>query len=165
VLTIGQGEEHKTPATVAELCRRFAQSGLTRADCVVAVGGGMVTDVAGFAAAVYHRGVAVVHVPTTLLGMVDAAIGGKTGVNLPEGKNPRRGVLAAGGRAVRHRPAGLAARARVAVRQRRDGQVPLPDRRRSARPPARGAHRPVRRHQGGPSSPSTPKSAPASGPR
>jgi 5-deoxy-5-amino-3-dehydroquinate synthase len=87
VLTIGQGEEHKTPATITELCRRFAQSGLTRADCVVAVGGGMVTDVAGFAAAVYHRGVAVVHVPTTLLGMVDAAIGGKTGVNLPEGKN------------------------------------------------------------------------------
>jgi 5-deoxy-5-amino-3-dehydroquinate synthase len=87
VLTIGQGEEHKTPATVEELCRRFARVGLTRADCVVGVGGGMVTDVAGFAAAVYHRGVAVVHVPTTLLGMVDAAIGGKTGVNLPEGKN------------------------------------------------------------------------------
>ncbi len=56
-------------------------------DVVVAVGGGVVTDVAGFAAASYHRGVAVVHVPTTLLGMVDAAIGGKTGVNLPEGKN------------------------------------------------------------------------------
>jgi len=54
---------------------------------VVAVGGGVVTDTAGFAAAVYHRGVGVVHVPTTLLGMVDAAIGGKTGVNLPEGKN------------------------------------------------------------------------------
>jgi 5-deoxy-5-amino-3-dehydroquinate synthase len=87
VLTIGQGEAHKTLATVEELCRRFARAGLTRADCVVAVGGGMVTDVAGFAAAVYHRGVEVVHVPTTLLGMVDAAIGGKTGVNLPEGKN------------------------------------------------------------------------------
>ncbi len=53
----------------------------------MAVGGGLVTDVAGFAAAVYHRGVGVTHVPTTLLGMVDAAIGGKTGVNLPEGKN------------------------------------------------------------------------------
>jgi 5-deoxy-5-amino-3-dehydroquinate synthase len=87
VLTIGRGEEHKTLATVEDLCRRFARSGLTRADCVVAVGGGMVTDVAGFAAAIYHRGIAVVHVPTTLLGMVDAAIGGKTGVNLPEGKN------------------------------------------------------------------------------
>jgi 5-deoxy-5-amino-3-dehydroquinate synthase len=60
---------------------------MNRADCVVAVGGGIVTDVAGFAAASYHRGIDVVHVPTTLLGMVDAAIGGKTGVNLPEGKN------------------------------------------------------------------------------
>ncbi len=87
VLTIGQGEAHKTLATIEDLCRGFAAAGLTRADCVVAVGGGMVTDVAGFAAAVYHRGVEVVHVPTTLLGMVDAAIGGKTGVNLPEGKN------------------------------------------------------------------------------
>ncbi len=58
-----------------------------RSDCIVAVGGGLVTDVGGFAAAVYHRGLPVVHVATTLLGMVDAAIGGKTGVNLPEGKN------------------------------------------------------------------------------
>jgi len=87
VFTIGQGEEHKSLATVEELCRAWARWGLTRADCVVGVGGGLVTDVAGFAAAVYHRGVPVVHVPTTLLGMVDAAIGGKTGVNLPEGKN------------------------------------------------------------------------------
>ena len=73
--------------SVEELCRDFSRWGLTRADVVVAVGGGVVTDTAGFAAAVYHRGVAVVHVSTTLLGMVDAAIGGKTGVNLPEGKN------------------------------------------------------------------------------
>jgi 5-deoxy-5-amino-3-dehydroquinate synthase len=87
VFTIGEGEEAKTLATVEELCRAWARWGLTRADRVVAVGGGLVTDVAGFAAAVYHRGVGVVHVPTTLLGMVDAAIGGKTGVNLPEGKN------------------------------------------------------------------------------
>ena len=84
---LGDGEAHKTLATVEQLCRDFARAGLTRRDCVVAVGGGMVTDVAGFAAASYHRGIAVVHVPTTLLGMVDAAIGGKTGVNLPEGKN------------------------------------------------------------------------------
>ncbi|MGH9094752.1 MAG: 3-dehydroquinate synthase, partial [Acidimicrobiales bacterium] len=69
------------------LCRHFARWGLTRGDVVVAVGGGVVTDTAGFAAAVYHRGVPVVHVPTTLLGQVDAAIGGKTGVNVPEGKN------------------------------------------------------------------------------
>jgi 5-deoxy-5-amino-3-dehydroquinate synthase len=81
------GEPAKCMETVEELCREWARWGLHRADVVVAVGGGVVTDVAGLAAAVYHRGVAVVHVPTTLLGQVDAAIGGKTGVNLPEGKN------------------------------------------------------------------------------
>lgn len=85
--TIGQGEAAKSMATVESLCRRFALWGLTRYDCVVAVGGGLVTDVGGFAAAIYHRGTPVVHVATTLLGQVDAAIGGKTGVNLPEGKN------------------------------------------------------------------------------
>ena len=84
---MGDGEEAKGLEMVEELCRAFSRWGLTRADVVVAVGGGVVTDTAGFAAAVYHRGVAVVHVPTTLLGQVDAAIGGKTGVNLPEGKN------------------------------------------------------------------------------
>jgi len=87
VFEIGAGEETKSLATVEQLCRSFAQWGLNRADAVVAVGGGMVTDVAGFAAAVYHRGVPVVHVSTTLLGQIDAAVGGKTGVNLPEGKN------------------------------------------------------------------------------
>lgn len=85
--TIGDGESYKTMATVEQLCTEFARWGLTRADCVVGVGGGLVTDVAGFAAAVYHRGIPVVHVPTTLLGQIDAAIGGKTGVNLAEGKN------------------------------------------------------------------------------
>jgi 5-deoxy-5-amino-3-dehydroquinate synthase len=84
---IGEGEDHKTLATVDELCRGFARWGLLRGDAVVAVGGGVVGDTAGFAAAVYHRGVEVVQVPTTLLAMVDSAIGGKTGVNLPEGKN------------------------------------------------------------------------------
>ena len=84
---LGEGEETKSLASVELVCRSFASWGLTRADVVIAVGGGVVTDVAGFAAAVYHRGVAVVHVPTTILGMIDAAIGGKTGVNLPEGKN------------------------------------------------------------------------------
>jgi 3-dehydroquinate synthetase len=84
---IGTGEAAKSLATIETLTRGFARQGLTRRDVVVGVGGGMVTDVAGFAAAVYHRGTPVVHVSTTLLGMVDAAIGGKTGVNLPEGKN------------------------------------------------------------------------------
>ncbi|CAB4874283.1 unannotated protein [freshwater metagenome] len=87
VFSIGIGEEHKSLATIETLCRGFANMGLTRHDVVVGLGGGMVTDVAGFAAATWHRGIPVVHVSTTLLGMVDAAIGGKTGVNLPEGKN------------------------------------------------------------------------------
>ena len=84
---IGEGESHKTLTTIERLCREFSQAGLTRGDVVVAVGGGMVTDVAGFAAASYHRGIPVVHVATSLLAMIDAAVGGKTGVNIAEGKN------------------------------------------------------------------------------
>jgi 5-deoxy-5-amino-3-dehydroquinate synthase len=84
---LGDGEEEKNLESVEVLCRGFARWGLQRGDVVVALGGGMVTDTAGFAAAVYHRGVRLVNVPTTLLGQVDAAVGGKTGVNLPEGKN------------------------------------------------------------------------------
>ena len=84
---IGDGEKHKTLSTIEMLCRGFAEWGMNRNDVVVGVGGGMVTDVAGFAASVYHRGIAAVYVSTTLLGQVDAAIGGKTGVNIPEGKN------------------------------------------------------------------------------
>lgn len=84
---IGTGESHKTLTTIERLCREFSQAGLTRGDVIVAVGGGMVTDVAGFAAASYHRGIPVVHVATSLLAMIDAAVGGKTGVNIAEGKN------------------------------------------------------------------------------
>lgn len=87
IINIGFGEQHKTLLSIADLCSEFAKVGLTRGDVVVGVGGGMVTDVAGFAAAAWHRGTSVVHVATTLVGMIDAAIGGKTGVNLPEGKN------------------------------------------------------------------------------
>ncbi|MFI5045563.1 MAG: 3-dehydroquinate synthase [Acidimicrobiia bacterium] len=87
VFLIGDGEGAKTLDTVDELCRRLAAWGLLRGDAVVALGGGVVGDTAGFAAAVYHRGVAVLQAPTTLLAQVDAAIGGKTAVNLPEGKN------------------------------------------------------------------------------
>ena len=85
--SVPQGEEAKSLSEVERLCRRMAAAGFTRADAVVAVGGGVVTDLAGFVAAVYHRGMSYVSVPTTLLAQVDAAIGGKTGVNLPEGKN------------------------------------------------------------------------------
>lgn len=87
VQTVGPGEAAKTLDTAGTLCRTFAQKGLSRTDVVVAVGGGVVSDLAGFAAACYHRGVAYCTVATTLLAQVDAAVGGKTGVNLPEGKN------------------------------------------------------------------------------
>ncbi|HEX4433827.1 MAG TPA: 3-dehydroquinate synthase family protein [Acidimicrobiales bacterium] len=87
VFRMPDGEGAKTLATVEEITRAFARSGLSRADVVIAVGGGIVTDVAGFAAATYHRGTAYLNVATSLLAQVDAAIGGKTGVNLPEGKN------------------------------------------------------------------------------
>jgi 5-deoxy-5-amino-3-dehydroquinate synthase len=87
VHVVPDGEDAKSMATVEALCRAFARAGLGRGDVVVAVGGGIVTDVAGFAAAVHHRGTAYVNVATSLLAQVDAAVGGKTGVNVPEGKN------------------------------------------------------------------------------
>ena len=84
---IGNGEQFKSLQTIDTISQQFAKFGLTRSDVVIGVGGGMVTDVAGFAAASWHRGTAVVQIPTTLVGMVDAAIGGKTGVNIAQGKN------------------------------------------------------------------------------
>ena len=87
VFTVADGEQAKSLATVERLCRELSSAGFTRSDVIVAVGGGVVTDLAGFVAAVYHRGVRYVSVATSLLAQVDAAIGGKTGVNLPEGKN------------------------------------------------------------------------------
>jgi 5-deoxy-5-amino-3-dehydroquinate synthase len=84
---IGEGEAYKSLETIEHIVDALAGLGATRRDLVVGVGGGMVTDVAGFAASVWHRGMPVVHVSTTLVGMVDAAIGGKTGVNVPSGKN------------------------------------------------------------------------------
>jgi 5-deoxy-5-amino-3-dehydroquinate synthase len=87
IVTMGDGERAKSLTTVGALCGDFARGGLLRGDVIVALGGGVVGDTAGLAAAVYHRGVALVHVPTTLLAQVDAAVGGKTAVNLAEGKN------------------------------------------------------------------------------
>lgn len=84
---IGNGEQHKNLQTIEMLSQKFAEFGLTRNDVVIGLGGGMVTDVAGFAAASWHRGTPVLHVSTSLVGMVDAAIGGKTGVNIDQGKN------------------------------------------------------------------------------
>ncbi|MGD0841883.1 MAG: 3-dehydroquinate synthase [Candidatus Acidiferrales bacterium] len=81
------GEANKNMATVEKLCRALLRAGADRRAVMVAVGGGVVGDVAGYVAASYLRGVRVVHVPTTVVAMADSSIGGKTGVNLPEGKN------------------------------------------------------------------------------
>jgi 3-dehydroquinate synthase len=87
IIRLPDGEADKTVATLEQCCRSFASLPLGRNDLVVAVGGGVIGDLAGFAAAIWHRGIPVVQVPTTLLAQVDAAIGGKTAVDLPEGKN------------------------------------------------------------------------------
>jgi 3-dehydroquinate synthase len=98
-IEVPDGEEAKTAQVAAYCWSVLGQCGFTRSDAVVGVGGGSTTDLAGFVAASWLRGVRVVHVPTTLLGMVDAAVGGKTGINTAEGKNlvgafhPPAGVL------------------------------------------------------------------------
>jgi shikimate kinase / 3-dehydroquinate synthase len=87
LISIPPGERHKTLATAEQVWRELAMRGMTRADHLVALGGGVVGDLAGFCAATYQRGVPVVQVPTTLVAQVDSAYGGKTGVDLPEAKN------------------------------------------------------------------------------
>ena len=96
---VPDGEAAKTAEVASGLWALLGRHGFTRSDAVVAVGGGATTDLAGFVAATWLRGVGVVHVPTTLLGMVDAAVGGKTAIDTAEGKNlvgafhPPAGVL------------------------------------------------------------------------
>jgi 3-dehydroquinate synthase len=86
-VVVPDGEAAKTAEVAAGAWEEFGRLGLTRSDAVVGVGGGAVTDLAGFLAATWVRGVRVVHLPTSLLGMVDAAVGGKTGINTGAGKN------------------------------------------------------------------------------
>src|SRR5580700_5759899 len=81
------GEEHKRLAPVEGLAEEMVRRGADRSSVIVAFGGGIVTDMAGFLAAIFMRGIPVLQIPTTLLAQVDAAIGGKTGVNLVAGKN------------------------------------------------------------------------------
>lgn len=84
---VPDGESGKSSQVAADLWSRAGQAEMTRSDAVVGLGGGAVTDLAGFVAATWLRGVRVIQIPTTMLGMVDAAVGGKTGINSPEGKN------------------------------------------------------------------------------
>ncbi len=99
-ILIDDGETAKNLTTVERACRDLVRAGADRRAIIVAVGGGVVGDVAGYVAASYARGIGLVHVPTTVVAQVDSALGGKTGVNLPEGKNlvgafyPPRGVVA-----------------------------------------------------------------------
>jgi 3-dehydroquinate synthase len=100
VTAVPSGEQAKDVAVLAGLWAWLAESRVTRSDCVVGIGGGATTDLAGFAAATWLRGVPVVLLPTTLLAMVDAAVGGKTAIDIDQGKNlvgafhPPAGVLA-----------------------------------------------------------------------
>lgn len=86
-LEVPEGEAAKTVAVASSCWDALGRAGFTRSDAVVGLGGGSTTDLAGFVAATWLRGVRVVHLPTTLLGMVDAAVGGKTGINTASGKN------------------------------------------------------------------------------
>lgn len=87
VSVIPAGEENKNLETVSALYHDFSKAGLTRSDLIIALGGGVVGDIAGFAASTYLRGVSICQIPTTLLAQVDSSVGGKCGVDLPEGKN------------------------------------------------------------------------------
>ena len=87
MLFLEPGEKHKSLASVEKLLRQMAQADGDRGSLLIAFGGGIVGDVGGFLAAIYMRGIHYVQVPTTFLAQVDSSVGGKTGVNLPEGKN------------------------------------------------------------------------------
>ena len=87
VFLLGDGERHKSFRSLQRVLSFLATLGLERSDAVIALGGGVVGDLAGLAAALYMRGIAFIQVPTTLLAQIDASVGGKTAVNLPQGKN------------------------------------------------------------------------------
>jgi 3-dehydroquinate synthase len=87
IVTIPDGEKYKSLTVCRRIYSEFLAAGLDRGSAVVALGGGVIGDIAGFAAATYLRGVSLVQVPTTLLAQVDSSVGGKVGVNLPQGKN------------------------------------------------------------------------------
>ena len=123
VFSFPNGEQHKTLETFARAVAFFAERELTRADFAVALGGGVVGDLTGFAAACYMRGIDCVQIPTTLLAAVDSSVGGKTAVDLPIGQEPRRRLPSAQTGAVRHGRHRQTAPAAFARRRGGDDQV------------------------------------------
>jgi len=87
LITIPAGEKSKTLEQAGAICGQMIAAGLDRQSFVIGLGGGMIGDISGFVAAIYHRGIPHLQIPTTLLAMVDSSIGGKTGVNTADGKN------------------------------------------------------------------------------
>ena len=92
LITIPAGEKSKTLEQAGAICDQMIAAGLDRQSFVIGLGGGMIGDISGFVAAIYHRGIPHVQIPTTLLAMVDSSIGGKTGVNTGRRKKPDRRV-------------------------------------------------------------------------
>ncbi|MDG2123734.1 MAG: 3-dehydroquinate synthase [Verrucomicrobiales bacterium] len=87
LITVPAGEASKSMAAAEDVCRQMIRAGLDRSSLLVALGGGVVGDLAGFVAAIFYRGIPFIQVPTTIVSQVDSSVGGKTGVNAPEGKN------------------------------------------------------------------------------
>ena len=87
IVVVKPGEEHKTPDTLSYIWNELVEAGVTRSSLIVNMGGGVITDMGGFAASTFKRGVRFINIPTTLLAAVDASVGGKTGVNFGGLKN------------------------------------------------------------------------------
>lgn len=123
VLTVPAGEASKSLRQANRLFEKMPSVGLDRHSFLIALGGGVVGDVAGYVAACYLRGIALVQIPTSLLAQVDSSVGGKVGVNLPQGQEPCRRVLSTAAGAGGHGHTPDVARARTAFRLRGSDQT------------------------------------------
>lgn len=92
---VNAGEASKNMLQAQELCSELVRAGLDRTGCIAALGGGVVGDLAGFIASIYYRGIPFMQIPTTVVAQVDSSVGGKTAVNIPEGKNLCRSLSSA----------------------------------------------------------------------
>src|SRR3989339_382320 len=87
IISVAPGEDAKSLENIKKICEKLIKLGFNRNDCIIALGGGVIGDLAGFVAAIFMRGLAYIQIPTSLLAMVDSSVGGKTGINLEELKN------------------------------------------------------------------------------